>query len=100
MQKYERGTNRVSASRLFDIANHLGVSISFFFHDMDEKLLQERGVGAVASTKDESLSSDALRLMAVFNRLPSDAVRQRVLDFLSAAVSPGSAVEHTAAMER
>lgn len=105
LQKYERGTNRVSASRLFDIANHLGVSISFFFHDMDDALMKERGsqIGA-APRDDDSLSSDALRLMALFNRLPSETVRRRVLDFLSAAVATASAMDATldqdAAMER
>ena len=36
IQKYERGTNRVSASRLYDIAKILSTPISFFFEDMEE----------------------------------------------------------------
>ena len=35
IQKYETGMNRVSASRLWDIAHALGVSIAFFFEGMD-----------------------------------------------------------------
>ena len=31
VQKYENGTNRVSASRLYDIANVLGMPITFFY---------------------------------------------------------------------
>jgi transcriptional regulator with XRE-family HTH domain len=34
VQKYERGTNRISASRLFDLSGVLGVSIEYFFEDM------------------------------------------------------------------
>ena len=34
VQKYERGANRISASKLFAIAETLGVSISYFFDDM------------------------------------------------------------------
>lgn len=34
IQKYETGANRVSASRLWDIADSLGVSISFFFEGL------------------------------------------------------------------
>ena len=34
MQKYERGTNRVSASRLFDLSRVLDVPIAHFFDDM------------------------------------------------------------------
>lgn len=42
VQKYERGFNRVSASRLFDIGHVLSVPISFFFQDVDPKIAQER----------------------------------------------------------
>ena len=34
MQKYERGTNRISSSRLYDLARVLDVPIEFFFDDM------------------------------------------------------------------
>lgn len=35
VQKYERGMNRVSASRLFDFSKVLGVPINYFFSDLD-----------------------------------------------------------------
>ena len=38
LQKYERGDNRVSASRLWDIGNVLNVPIGFFFEDMDKSV--------------------------------------------------------------
>src|SRR6266704_1067410 len=38
VQKYERGANRVGASRLFDLSRVLDVPISFFFDDMPETL--------------------------------------------------------------
>src|SRR5512143_3127512 len=34
VQKYERGTNRVSSSRLFDLARVLDVPVSYFFEEM------------------------------------------------------------------
>ncbi len=37
IQKYERGFNRVSASRLYQISRILGVPVSFFFDDLDEE---------------------------------------------------------------
>jgi transcriptional regulator with XRE-family HTH domain len=37
LQKYEAGKNRVSASRLWDIANVLDVPVSFFFEGLDAK---------------------------------------------------------------
>lgn len=36
VQKYERGTNRVSASKLFEIARTLNVSPSYFFNGLDQ----------------------------------------------------------------
>lgn len=41
VQKYERGNNRVSASRLWDIGNVLNVPIGFFFEDMDKTVAQQ-----------------------------------------------------------
>jgi transcriptional regulator with XRE-family HTH domain len=40
IQKYERGDNRVSASRLYDFSKVLGVPIAYFFEDMPEEVVQ------------------------------------------------------------
>src|SRR3546814_10152347 len=37
VQKYERGSNRISASRLWDIGQILDVPVSFFFDDMSDR---------------------------------------------------------------
>ncbi|WP_184438129.1 helix-turn-helix domain-containing protein, partial [Roseospira goensis] len=42
VQKYERGTNRLGASRLFDVARCLGVPVSFFFEGLDPAALDRR----------------------------------------------------------
>ena len=42
VQKYERGLNRLSASRLFDVCQSLGVSITYFFEDVPEDVLRGR----------------------------------------------------------
>ncbi len=41
VQKYERGNNRVGASRLWDIGNVLNVPINFFYEDMDKEVAQQ-----------------------------------------------------------
>ena len=43
VQKYERGVNRVGASRLFDLSRVLDVPISFFFDDMPDSLVSVYG---------------------------------------------------------
>src|SRR6056297_1907953 len=47
IQKYETGANRVSASRLWDIADALGVQVSFFFEGLEEEQSGEVAGGAV-----------------------------------------------------
>ena len=39
--KYERGINRVSAGRLYDISQALGVEVSFFYHGLEDGTLAE-----------------------------------------------------------
>src|ERR687896_2738611 len=38
VQKYERGANRIGASRLFDLSRVLDVAVSFFFEDMPDSV--------------------------------------------------------------
>ena len=56
VQKYERGVNRVGASRLFDISRVLDVPISFFFEDMPEGMdaTPISGPARVSSTSSDS----------------------------------------------
>lgn len=52
IQKYETGANRVSASRLWDIADALDVSVSFFFEGLDD--------GDTTTTEDGRAPADLL----------------------------------------
>jgi len=45
IQKYERGANRIGASRLFEFSKILDVPVSFFFEGMPEELLATVGNG-------------------------------------------------------
>ncbi len=59
VQKYERGFNRVGASRLWDIGNVLGVNISFFYEDMDQEVsLQSPRTFMTAETPIMTLNED------------------------------------------
>lgn len=94
VQKYERGINRVGASRLFDLARVLDVPISFFFDDMPEPLassapnLAGAGFGGMAETK-QGFGSDAVMnrretidLVRAYYRISDPAVRKRVFDLI------------------
>lgn len=42
IQKYERGSNRISASKLYEFASLLGVEVGFFFEQMPKNALRRR----------------------------------------------------------
>lgn len=80
IQKYETGMNRVSASRLWDIARTLGVAIGFFFEGL------ERG-GSVVPEADLLANKEAMELVRAYYAIP-EAQRKRLFDLaqvLSAA---------------
>lgn len=62
VQKYERGRNRVGASRLYDLAHVLGVPVAFFFEGLSEHDAPAPEAGNVAgmAEPDESLPDDSL----------------------------------------
>jgi len=74
IQKYETGMNRVSASRLWDIAEVLGVAISFFFEGIDDKREVPRGVEG-----DMLADKEALELVRSYYAIP-EAQRRRLFD--------------------
>lgn len=75
IQKYETGMNRVSASRLWDIAHALGVDISFFFEGL------ENTAPAVEGDMPNDILSDkeALELLRSYYAIP-EAQRRRLFD--------------------
>lgn len=73
IQKYETGMNRVSASRLWDIADTLGVTISFFFEGLSEGTNQSQPQGDMMADKE------ALELVRSYYAIP-EAQRRRLFD--------------------
>ena len=74
IQKYETGMNRVSASRLWDVADALGVAISFFFEGLgDGQVAAGYGQGDMMSDKE------ALELVRSYYEIP-EAQRRRLFD--------------------
>ena len=91
VQKYERGSNRVGASRLFDLSRVLDVPMSFFFEDMDEqppaKSSRRRGGEdrAQASNAGTPIAKrETLELVRAYYRIDDSEVRKRVFDLVKA----------------
>lgn len=91
VQKYERGVNRVSASRLFDLSRVLDVPISFFFDDMPETLAANSAAsqGSVGSSDVQSLfghdtmsRQETLELVRAYYRVSDPAQRRKLFEFI------------------
>jgi transcriptional regulator with XRE-family HTH domain len=92
VQKYERGVNRVGASRLFDLSRVLDVPISFFFDDMPETVAGpnsaagRRSVGfsdAQDPFGDDTMSRrETLELVRAYYRIADPALRKKVFELI------------------
>lgn len=75
IQKYETGANRVSASRLWDIAAALGVHVSFFFEGLDrEKVEADSALDNVPA--DVMGDKEAIDLIRSYYSIPEDQRRR------------------------
>lgn len=94
IQKYEKGTNRVGASRLQAIAEVLGVPVSFLFEDAPGQDSANRGFAEDASATlaiDFCTSTEGLQLNRAFVKISDSKVRRRIIDLVKAlAAEEGS----------
>jgi transcriptional regulator with XRE-family HTH domain len=81
IQKYETGMNRISASRLWDIAQALDVSISFFFEGFEgeEAAAETTAVTQMGLRGDLLADKEALELVRSYYAIP-EAQRRRLFD--------------------
>ena len=91
VQKYERGANRIGASRLHELSQVLNVPVSFFFDDTDP--VRAPAMGDVAEPPADAFKSDPLRkqetieLARTYLAIENAAVRQRFRDLVKAIAS-------------
>ncbi|MEM6682734.1 MAG: helix-turn-helix transcriptional regulator [Pseudomonadota bacterium] len=87
VQKYERGTNRIGSSRLYELAQILDVDISYFFEGYDEPTTAILGQVAENATEFEGAAPEnpeTIDLIRVYYRIKDVAVRRRMLDLMRA----------------
>ncbi|MBX9592962.1 MAG: helix-turn-helix domain-containing protein [Roseomonas sp.] len=90
VQKYERGVNRIGASRLFDLSRVLDVPIGFFFDDMPPEMggsQSNRRFGGFQEVQegfeDDTLHRrETLELVRAYYRITDPSVRKRVFDLI------------------
>jgi transcriptional regulator with XRE-family HTH domain len=82
IQKYERGTNRIFASRLFHLAHVLRVPVAYFFQGLTADSGAENSPPA-ADLSEQSVSdllnrNDSLKLIQAYNRISDPGVRRQI----------------------
>ena len=97
VQKYEKGSNRVSSSRLVDIGNVLDVSIPYFFDEMGAGVQKQTPAMVVNAKKlpeadhekDPMVRRETLELVRAYYRIPDPTVRKRLADMVKTVAKSG-----------
>ncbi len=96
IQKYERGSNRIGSSRLFEFAKVLDVPVSYFFDEMPANALAGRpmsgrgrkGFGEAGTPfeqeKDPLIKRETLELVRAYYKIREDRVRKRIFEMVKA----------------
>ncbi len=97
VQKYEKGTNRISASRLYALSGTLDVPIEYFFSDMPTAVAASSPtLGGGRAKKPPSYQPDpmgtreTLELVRAYYKIEDADVRKRLRELMGAAVSKDS----------
>jgi transcriptional regulator with XRE-family HTH domain len=89
VQKYEGGANRVSASRLAQVAEVLGVPVTYFFNDLE-------AAGNVATADETNIREmlrrpEAIELIRWYYAITDPGVRQQFLEMVKTVAQPRAA---------
>ncbi|HEY9550231.1 MAG TPA: helix-turn-helix transcriptional regulator [Kiloniellaceae bacterium] len=100
VQKYERGANRVGASRLFDLSRVLDVPVGFFFDEMPAAVAASSPAQLPGSAQplpeqelDPMVKRETLELVRAYYKIGESGVRKRLFEMTKAlaAASSGTA---------
>lgn len=88
IQKYERGANRIGASRMYELSRVLDVPVSFFFDDMPDDIKTQEGVraralqdqGQAAYEADPLARRETLELVRAYYKITDPKVRKRLFE--------------------
>lgn len=102
VQKYERGANRIGASRLFDLSRVLDVPVSYFYDELPEAredMMPQSAApkltivgsgddtaveGGEADGSDPMMRRETLELVRAYYRIGDESIRRRVFDLAKA----------------
>ncbi len=91
IQKYEKGQNKITASKLRELANKMDVRIDYFYEGVDEKIdnkvnyinaVNEDPLPFSYEISDKTTSRETMALVKLFNNIEKKATRKKLLLFL------------------
>lgn len=88
VQKYEKGVNRISAGRLFEVGKVLDVGINYFYQGVEEVGdLAAMGLNEDGDDSDLAgmIDANAIDLVTAFQSIPDPRLRKSLLDAVKAA---------------
>ncbi len=101
VQKYERGANRIGASRLWDLSRVLDCPVSYFFEDMGEEVkaasprnLTDRTAEPEQGDADPMTKRETLELVRAYYKITDPHVRRRIYELAkSLAAAEGALID-------
>jgi transcriptional regulator with XRE-family HTH domain len=92
VQKYERGTNRVGSSRMFELARVLDVPVSYFFEEMGadtaargrQHAMGHASTAAESDERDPMTKRETLELVRAYYKIIDPKVRKRLFEMTKA----------------
>jgi transcriptional regulator with XRE-family HTH domain len=92
IQKYERGANRIGASRLYDMSRVLDVPVQFFFDEMPaepaiegyQPLSGDAEPTGTVMDQDPMAKRETLELVRTYYRIPNSTLRRKLFDLAKA----------------
>lgn len=90
VQKYERGANRVGASRLYDLSRVLDVPVSYFFEEFGDASSSSVGANGGAGDPYQAnpmMKRETLELVRAYLRIADPQIKRRVFELTKALAS-------------
>ena len=96
IQKYEKGANRIGASRLYQFATLLDVPPAYFFEGLEGQTVTARdgrtlSAAVPADSPAASITREDVELLKAFRGLPQQGLRRRIIDLVWAMNGGGEA---------
>ena len=82
IQKYENGSNALSASRLVDFAQCMKVSVPYFFEGLEGAISKKDDVGSEDQSHFYASDRESLEFMKAFKNIPDRNLRKRLADLV------------------